>query len=188
MGKPHWNALKYLLRYINGSVNVGLSYKKRYNTLDLVGYVDSDFAGERDTQKSIIALFFTLGGNCISWKSKLQPPVALSSIKADYVAVIDAFKKAIWLQGILQEIHLFQSKVMVYSDSQSAIHLSKNPIYHERTKHVDIRYHYFRDLVTNDTVIKLKVPIENNPADMDTKVLTPTKFKHCLDLLHVGIG
>lgn len=64
-GKPHWDALKYLLRYIGGSVNVGLSYKKICDTLDLVGFVDSDFAGDRDTIKSTIA-FFTLGGNCIS--------------------------------------------------------------------------------------------------------------------------
>ena len=69
--KLDWDALKYLLRYINGSVNVGLSYKKRYNTLDLVGYVDSEFAGERDTWKSTTALFFILGGNCINWKSQL---------------------------------------------------------------------------------------------------------------------
>ena len=65
LGKPYWNALKYLLRYINGSINIGLSYKKRYDTLDLVRYVDSDCASERDTRKSTIALFFTLGGNCI---------------------------------------------------------------------------------------------------------------------------
>jgi len=129
-----------------------------------------------------------LGGNCISWKSQLQPLVALSSTEAEYVAVTDAFKKAVWLQGLLQEIHLLQSKVVMYSDSQSAINLSKNPVYHKRTKHVDVRYDYVRDLVANGTVIILKVPKENNPVDMGTKVLTATKFKHCLDLLHVGIG
>jgi len=76
----------------------------------------------------------------------------------------------------------------VYSDSQSAIHLSRNPVYHERIKHVDVRYHYVRDLVANGTVILLNMPTENNPFDMGTKVLTAMKFKHCLNLLHVGVG
>ncbi|XP_052193868.1 uncharacterized protein LOC127802200 [Diospyros lotus] len=122
------------------------------------------------------------------WKSQLQPLIALSSTEAEYVVVTNVVKEAVWLQGILQEIHLLQGKAMVYSDSQSAIHLTKNPVYHERTKHVDVRYHYVRDLVTNGTISILKVPTENNPADMGTKLLIATKFKHFLDLLHVGIG
>ncbi|XP_052198350.1 secreted RxLR effector protein 161-like [Diospyros lotus] len=97
--KSRWDALKYLLRYINGFVNVGLSYKKRFSTLDLIGYVDFDFAGERDTRKSTTALFFTLGGNWISWKSQLQPLVALYSTEAEYVAVTNVVKEAVWLQG-----------------------------------------------------------------------------------------
>lgn len=100
----------------------------------------------------------------------------------------NAFKEAVWLQGLLQEIHLLESKVVVYSDNQSVIHLSKNPVYHEHTKHVDVRYHYVRDLVANGTIIILKVLTKNNLVDMGTKVLTATKFKHYLDLLHVGIG
>ena len=75
----------------------------------------------------------------------MQPLVALSSTEAEYVVVTDAFKEVIWLQGLLKEIHMLQGKVVVFSDSQSAIHLSKNPVYHERTKHVDVKYHYVRD-------------------------------------------
>ena len=80
-----------------------------------------------------------------------------------------------------------KQSIVVFSDSQSDIHLSKNPMYHERTKYVDVRYHYVRDLVANDMNIQ-KVPTKNNPVDMGTKVLTATKFKHCLDLLHVSVG
>ena len=105
-GKPHWEALKYLFRYINGSVNIGLCYKRRYDNLDLVGYVDSDFASYKNSRKSITAYFFTLGGNCISWKSQLQSLVALSSTESEYMAIIDAFKEAVWLQGLLSEINL----------------------------------------------------------------------------------
>lgn len=187
-GKTHWDALKYMLRYINGTVDIGLCYKRRFDALNLVGYVDSDFAGDRDSRKSTTAYFFTLGGNCISWKSQLQPLVALSTTEAEYVAVTDAFKEAIWLQGLLKEIQLLQDKVTVFSDSQSAIHLSKNPVYHERTKHVEVRYHYVRDLIANGIVSILKVLTKDNPADMGTKTLTATKFKHCFNLLNVGVG
>ncbi|XP_052192797.1 secreted RxLR effector protein 161-like [Diospyros lotus] len=187
-GKIHWEALKYVLRYINGSADIGLIYKKNCDVFNLVGYVDSDFAGDRNSQKSTTSFFFTLGGNCISWKSQLQPLVALSSTEAEYVAVTDAFKEAIWLQGLLKEIHMLQDKVVVFSDSQSAIHLCKNPVYYERTKHVDVKFHFVRDQVAKENVIIQKVPTENNPADMGTKIVTAAKFKYCLDLLHVIIG
>ena len=83
---------------------------------------------------------------------------------------------------------MLQRKMVVFLDSQSAIHLSKNPIYHKRTKYIDAKYHYIRDLVANGTVIILKVPTENNLLDMGTNVLSATNFKHYLDLLHMGIG
>lgn len=184
-GYEHWNALKWLLRYINSTVHFGLNFCKRNASLDLVGYVDSDFAGDRDSRKSTTAYYFTLGGNCISWKSQLQPLVALSTTEAEYVAVTDAFKEATWLQGILREANLLEGIATVYSDSQSAIHLSKNPVYHERTKHVDVRYHYVRDLISKGKLSLMKIHTDENPADMGTKVVTVGKFKHCLDLLHI---
>ncbi|XP_031263342.1 receptor-like protein EIX1 [Pistacia vera] len=187
-GNEHWNALKWLMRYINGTVQIGLMFCKRYASLDLVGYVDADFAGDRDSRKSTTAYYFTLGGNCVSWKAQLQPLVALSTTEAEYVAVLDAFKEATWLQGILKEANLLNGTATVYSDSQSAIHLSKNPVYHERTKHVDVRHHYVRDLIAKVELNLLKVPTEDNPADMGTKVVTTAKFKHCLNLLHISLG
>ena len=96
--KADWEALKHVLKYINGSLDVGLNYEKKGDTLNLVGFVDSNFAGDRDSHKSTTAYFFTLGDNCFSWKSQLQPLVALSSTEAEYVAVTDAFKEAIWLK------------------------------------------------------------------------------------------
>ncbi|XP_031274820.1 secreted RxLR effector protein 161-like [Pistacia vera] len=184
-GFEHWLALKRLLRYINSSLNVGLEYCKRYDSLDLVGFVDSDFAGDKNTKKSTTTYFFTLGGNCVSWKSQLQPIVALSSTEVEYVTVADIFKEALWLQGLLTKVELLDRAVTIYSDKQSVIHLSKNLVYHERTEHVDVRYHFVRDLVDKCVINLKKVATEDNPADMGTKVVTPTKFKHCLNLLHV---
>ncbi|XP_031270865.1 secreted RxLR effector protein 161-like [Pistacia vera] len=93
----HWTALKGVLRYINGTLNVGLNFYKRHNTLDLVGFVDSDFVGDKDTRKSTTSYYFTLGGNCISWKSQLQPIVALSTTEAEYIAIAYVFKEFVWL-------------------------------------------------------------------------------------------
>ncbi|XP_031273247.1 secreted RxLR effector protein 161-like [Pistacia vera] len=182
-GSDHWIALKWVLRYINSTACIGLEYCKRTSTLDLVGFVDSDFAGDRDNKKSTTTHRFTLGGNCISWKSQLQPPVALSSTEAEYVALADGFKEAIWMQGLLTKTELTDSKVTIFSDGQSAILLSKNPIYHERTKHVDVRFHFIRDLITKELIELRKVPTEENPADIGTKIVTPAKFKHCMNLL-----
>ncbi|XP_031263243.1 secreted RxLR effector protein 161-like [Pistacia vera] len=111
-GFDHWLALKWLLRYINSSVHVGLEYGKRYDSVDLVGFVDSDFAGDKDSRKSTTAYMFTLGGNCVSWKSQLQPIVALSTTEVEYVAMTDVFKEALWLQGLLSEVKLLGTKVV----------------------------------------------------------------------------
>ena len=113
--------------------------------------------------------------------------MALSTTEVEYVAVTDAFKEAIWLQGILKEINLMNGLVAVYSDSQSVIHLSKNPVYHERTKHMDVKYHFVRDQISKGTVNLLKIPTEENPSDMGTKVVTTVKFKHCLNILHINL-
>ena len=113
----------------------------------------------------------------------MQPIVALSSTEAEYIAIADVIKEAVWLQGLLTEANLTEGKVTIYSDSQSAIHLSKNPVYHERTKHVDVRFHFVRDVVAQGLIELKKVPTEENPADMGTKIITPAKFKHCLKLL-----
>ncbi|XP_031255353.1 secreted RxLR effector protein 161-like [Pistacia vera] len=93
----HWFALKWVLRYINDTSHVGLEYCKRYNSLDLVSFVDSDFADDKDTRKSTTSYFFTLGRNCVSWKSQLQPIVTLSSTEAESVAIANVFKEALWL-------------------------------------------------------------------------------------------
>ncbi|GAB2285911.1 hypothetical protein Dimus_039730 [Dionaea muscipula] len=184
-GCEHWTALKWLLRYLNSSVNIGLQFGKWTDSFDLVAYVDSDFAGDRDCRKSTTSYYVTLAGNCISWKSQLQPLVALSSTEAEYIAMTDVFKEAIWLQGLLTEIKMLNGPCNVFSDSQSALHLCKNPVHHERTKHVDVKYHFVRDTVAAGTLKIQKIPTEDNPADMGTKVVSVNKFKHCLNLLHI---
>ena len=150
--------------------------------------MDSDFAGDKDTRRSTTAYFFTVCGNCVSWKSQLQPVVALSTTEAEYIAATEAIKEGVWIQGMLRELGIYNGIATVYTDSQSALHLCKNPVFHERTKHVEVKYHFIREKVTQGEMKVEKVPTEDNLADMGTKVVSLGKFKHCLDLLGVGIN
>lgn len=122
--KEHWLQVKRLLRYIKGSVQTRLCYKKSTD-FKLVGYCDSDFAADPDIRRSITVLVFTLGGNTISWKSGLQRVVALSTTKAGYMALTEAVKEAIWPKGLLKEFGYDQKSVEIFCDSQSAISLSR---------------------------------------------------------------
>ncbi|XP_047325455.1 secreted RxLR effector protein 161-like [Impatiens glandulifera] len=122
---PHWNALKWLLRYLKTTVDVGLTFFKCSVGTKLVGYVDSNYANDRDNRKSTISYLFTLCGSCISWKSQLQPIVALSTTESKYVVATEAFKEAIWLRAVLSEISFLDKNVIVFFDSQSAIQLCK---------------------------------------------------------------
>lgn len=186
-GMEHWNALKWTLKYLNSIVDVGLHYSKcDVDKFSLYGFVDSDFAGNRDNRRSTTAYYYMLGNCCVSWKSQMQSIVSLSSTEAEYVALCDALKEAIWLQGLLFEINLVDNCATVYCDSQSAIHLSKNPIFHDRTKHIEVKYHFVREKVMNHVVNLQKVKTEENAADFGTKVVTVSKFRHCLNLLNIN--
>ncbi|KAL0331355.1 UNVERIFIED_CONTAM: Retrovirus-related Pol polyprotein from transposon TNT 1-94 [Sesamum angustifolium] len=137
-GLPHWEALKWLLRYLNGSANRGLIFSKCAKGVDLTGYVDSNYANDRDSRRSTTSYIFTLCGSCITWKSELQQIVALSTTEAEYIAATEAFKEALWLEGIVKEIGFLKQKITIFS-FQSAIQLCKNPVFHDRTKHIDVR-------------------------------------------------
>ena len=112
-------------------------------------------------------------GTAISWKANLQAVVALLTTKAKYIAVTEAIKEAIWL--ITEELGLKQKCVKVSCDNQSTIHLTKNQMFHKRTKHIDVR----------GTVVVVKISIEDNLADMITKAITTGKFRDCLKLINV---
>ena len=111
--------------------------------------------------------------------------MALSTTEAEFMATTEAFKEAVWIKGLLNEIQLLKGRVNVFSDSQSAIHLCRNPVYHERSKHIDIRLFWIRDKIEEGEIELGKVPSEENPADAGTKVLSVSKFQHCLELLNI---
>ena len=183
-GKVHWEAVKWIMRYLRGSTDVCLVFKGQKNR-GVVGYVDSDYAGDLDKRRSLTGYIFTVFGCTISWKATLQSTVALSTTEAEYMALTEAVKESIWVHGLLDSFGLNQQVPVVHCDSQSAIHLARNPVYHERTKHINIRLHFVRESVSNGTVAVQKIATAENPADMMTKALPIDKFKHCLDLINI---
>ncbi|KAJ4714843.1 Retrovirus-related Pol polyprotein from transposon TNT 1-94 [Melia azedarach] len=180
-GKEHWQAVKRIFRYLKGTFDVGLIYRGDTQCL-VTGFSDSDYAGDVDSRRSMTGYVFTLGSSVVSWKATLQPTVTLSTTEAEYMALTEAAKEGIWLKGLVSDLGLYHDQTIVYCDSLSAICLAKNQVHHERTKHIDVRYHFLR----SEKRIKVnKVGTADNPADMFTKPVPHSKFQHCLDLLNV---
>uniref|UniRef100_A0A2N9IBB7 Integrase catalytic domain-containing protein n=1 Tax=Fagus sylvatica TaxID=28930 RepID=A0A2N9IBB7_FAGSY len=143
------------------------------------GYVDSDYAGDLDKSKSTSGYVFTLAGGAVSWVSKLQSIVATSTTEAEYVAATQASKEAIWLQMLLEELGHKQEKIALFCDSQSALHLAKNPAFHSKTKHIRVQYHFVREKVEEGSVDIQKIHTKDNLADMLTKPINNDKFIWC---------
>ncbi|KAH9670611.1 hypothetical protein KPL70_017043 [Citrus sinensis] len=180
---PYSSAVGYLI----GTADYGLIYgTKRGTEVDVEGYVDADYADDLDKRRSLTCYLFTLSGCTINWKASLQSVVALSTTEAEYTVLsvrksAEAFKEAIWLRGMVTELGFEQRQVVVHCDSQSAICLSKNQVHHEKTKHIDIKLHFFRLEVSKGVVKLIKVHTDNNLADMLTKVVPVAKLEFCMN-------
>uniref|UniRef100_A0A2N9GRU3 Reverse transcriptase Ty1/copia-type domain-containing protein n=1 Tax=Fagus sylvatica TaxID=28930 RepID=A0A2N9GRU3_FAGSY len=188
-GEPRERALECSevdFRYLKGTAEHEILFSRQPGTNSVVGYVDADYAGEVDDRRSTTGYVFTLSGGPICWKSTLQSIVAMSTTEAEYMAVAEAAKEALWLKGLVKELGLNQGGVQMHCDSQSAIYLAKNQVYHARTKHIDVRFHKIRELIVTGDIVLEKVHTSENAADMLTKPVTTAKFKHCLDLVNVS--
>jgi hypothetical protein len=151
-----------------------------------VGYVDADYAGDLDDRRSTTGYVFTIAGGPICWKSMIQSMVAMSTTKAEYMTTAEAANEALWLTGLVKELGIQQGGVSLHCDSQGAIYLPKNQVYHTRTKHIDVRFHKIKELVATVELLLEKIHTSENVADMLTKPVTADKFKHCLDLINVS--
>ncbi|RVW35322.1 Retrovirus-related Pol polyprotein from transposon TNT 1-94 [Vitis vinifera] len=168
-----------------GSSSICLVYGNGDVSSGLVGFTDSDHGGDLMKRRSLTCYIFTLFGCAISWRASLQPTVALSTTEAEYMSLTEGVKEGMWLNGFLGSLGLNLSKPVIYCDSQSALCLAKNLVYHERTKHIDVRLNFIRDVIEEKLFSIEKVATEVNPADMLTKPITTEKFKHSLDLVNV---
>lgn len=153
--EQHLLVVKRILRYVQGTVTMGIRYKRDGDS-NLVGFVDSDYAGDIDDRRSTSGYVFMMGEGAVSWSSKKQPIVTLSTTEAEFVSAAFGACQAVWQRNILEEIGLPQTEGMtVFCDNSSTIKLSRNPVLHGRSKHISVRYHFLRDLV-NDGIINLE--------------------------------
>ncbi|CAJ2628098.1 unnamed protein product [Trifolium pratense] len=167
----HLAQVKRILKYVNGTCDYGILYTHGENSM-LVGYCDADWAGCADDRKSTSGACFFLGNNLISWFSKKQNCVSLSTAEAEYIAAGSSCSQLLWMKQMLLEYNVVQDAMALYCDNLSAINISKNPIQHSRTKHIDIRHHFIRDLVEEDDVI---VPDKEKGSEATT---TDNVFVH----------
>lgn len=181
----HWNALKRILKYLKGTLRFGIkfvpNFDKRLNV-----YSDADYAGDVSTRRSHSGFIFMLGASPISWCSQKQRTVALSTTESEYIAASESIKELVWLQLLFDELFLSSGEVpSLFSDNQSAIRLIKNPEFHKRTKHIDVKYHFIREKFTNNFFDLQYVPTTSQVADILTKPLPKDKFTRFRSMMGV---
>lgn len=191
MEKPamaHVNAIKRILKYIKGTMDVGIWFEN-CNNLDLCGYSDADYAGDVETRRSTSGYVFMLGNGIISWGSERQKSVALSTTESEYMAAAHAVKELVWLHRLLSEILLTNlDRPTFFMDNQSAIRLVKNPEFHKRTKHIDIRYHFIREKYADGIFNLQYVATDEQVADVMTKALPKIKHQYFCKLMGLMSG
>lgn len=173
-----WKCLKHLLRYIKGTVHLKLTYEKCDYKHLVVGYADSDWGGDSVDRKSTTGYLFKVFDNCtITWNTRKQSSVAASSTEAEYMALFEAVREAIWLKSLLNSISIPVIKpITIFEDNNSCISIANNPSNHKRSKHIDIKYHFSREQIANK-IIKLEyVSTGDQLADIFTKMVHAVKF------------
>jgi hypothetical protein len=183
--RVHWVAAKHVLRNLCGTVDYGLDYQ-RGDGIHLVGYTDSDWARCVSDRKSTSGCCFGLGSAVVSWFSGKQNSLALSSVEAKYMVANQASCEALWPRKLLVGLFSVQLRPnMIYYDNQSCIKLSENPFFHDRSKHIEIRYHFIRDYLQRGVVELQYISTKEQVADILTKALSRDKFVFFRDKLGV---
>lgn len=173
---PHFQALKRLLRFIKGTVSYGLLYKR--SSSHITAFCDSDWVGSYDDRRSTTGFCFFLGSNLINWYVKKQHTVARSSTEAEYRSLESTAAEMSWLCQLFRDLHQpIPTCPTVWIDNISAMSLAMNPVFHARTKHIEVDYHFVRELVTRKLLNLQYVHTMDQVADIFTKALSPTRFK-----------
>lgn len=201
-GMVHWQALKHTLRYLAGTRKLGLVYNHQpaegvpQNCMH--GYVDGDWGGDPDTRRSTSGYIYMSYGGPVSWSSKRQSSVSLSSCESEYYAAAEAAKESVWLIRLLQDLgindvsletkgdlsekeYMGEKPMTIFEDNVGCIHLSKNPVAHKSSKHIEIRYHFVRERVRDGTIKLVYIPSSENLADICTKSTRKGVFVYLRD-------
>ncbi|GJW28974.1 ribonuclease H-like domain-containing protein [Tanacetum coccineum] len=175
--EPHLAALKRILRYVQGTLDLGL-HLYASSTTSLVGYTDANWAGCPSIRRSTSGYCVFLGDNLLSWSAKRQHTLSRSSAEAEYRGVANVVAETAWLRNLLRELHSpLSTATLVYCDNVSAVYMSANPVQHQRTKHIEIDIHFVRDIVTAGQVRVLHVPSHYQYADIFTKGFPSALFE-----------
>ena len=171
----HLTAAKHVSRYLKGTVNLALTYRAT-GKYELHGYSDADWAGDCDTRRSTSGHVFILSDGAVTWCSKRQASVVLSTV--EYMALSLATQEAVWLRRLVEELGKpDQEATVIFEDNQGAIATAHNPVFHRRTKHIQIRYHYVREEVAEEIIKAIYCPSSEMTADILTKGIPKDQFK-----------
>jgi len=191
-GLKHWKAAERILRYLKGTKGRALVHQKTVGDIDIStyqpkieAYSDSDHAGDNDTRRSTTGFIIYVDGNAVSWTSKRQSSVALSSCEAEYMALAETAKEILWLRYLLEEMicHPLSNPAILYCDNQAAINSTKNDMNHGRMKHIDYRFHFIRECIQNGFIEIKWVPTRAQHADIFTKPLPKNKFLEISEMI-----
>jgi hypothetical protein len=175
-GPAHWEAVKRIFRYLAGTRDLWLTYGESKRTLE--GYADADGSMNED-RRAVSGYAFLIDGGAVSWSSKRQEIVSLSTTESEYVAAMHGGKEALWLRSLISEVFgSIKEPTTLFSDNQAAISLTRDHQYHARTKHIDVRYHWIRWVVEQGVLKLIYCPTDDMVADVLTKALPSAKVKH----------
>lgn len=179
----HWKALKRIFRYLAGTRTRGIVYGGADDS-GFRGYTDADWAGDHDSARSTAGYVFVLNGGPISWRANKQKSVAKSTTEAEYMASSDAAQEAVWTRFLLPELgEDLDGPTVINGDNMGALALAKNPIDHKRTRHINVSYHFIRELIADGTLDFRYISTNEMVADGLTKALTPAKFDNFIGML-----
>ena len=175
-GPAHWEAVKHIFHYFKGTIDLWLSYRDQKNKL--TGYTDADGSMAKD-HHAISRYAFLIHGGAVSWSTKQQEIVVLSTTEAEYVAITHAAKEILWLWSLISQLFdITLDSTTLFSDKKSAIELTKDHQYHARTKHINIRFHFICYIIKEGSIQLVYCPTDDMLADALTKALPSMKVKH----------
>ena len=181
----HWKAVKHLFRYLKGTVELKMTYEPRASTHGLFEtFCDADHGGNRDNGKSTTGYMVMIGTGAVSWSSKLQPVVTVSSTEAEYVAANAAGKEICSIGNLVSEIGFERpSPAILHMDNQSTMAVCKNPEHHGRMKHLDLAFHWIKEKVEEKRIKPVYLPTDEMPADLLTKPLPRLKVEKFREMM-----
>jgi transposase InsO family protein len=178
-GPEHLTAAKRVFRYLKGTIDLGIEYHANHPSTTFDLFSDADWGSDVATRRSITGYLSTFAGGAVTWNSKKQVTVALSSMEAEYMALASATREALWLRTLFSELGLDTTlPTHISVDNQGTILFAENSGFHARSKHIDIRYHFIRETLTSNQVSVSYIPTDENTADIFTKGLVRAKHEY----------